>query len=229
MIIISDSHVSNETADDFFKMLEMIEKTDHSVVFLGDIFDLWISIPRYEKPNHKKFIKWCNNQKNKRTIGVIEGNHEFFVARKHGAEFTWAHEEEFTHNGVVYIHGDMINPNDKGYRLLRFLSKNILMKTVFTFLPYGGRVIKWLEDKIGKINPKKRYSLPEDDINRFAKDRFKNGNRIILMGHFHQSKTYRYDDNRVFLLPDWYTTKKISYLDIENRSITSDYCEKILS
>ncbi len=228
MIIISDSHVSNETFDEFFDMLLMIEKTDHSVVFLGDIFDLWISIPRYENSNHRKFLKWCKKQIKKRSIGVIEGNHEFFVSRCHGGSFTWSNEEEFIENDVVYVHGDMININDSGYRLLRVLSKNIFMKTLFRFLPYGGRVINWIEEKIGNINPKKNYNLPDNDINEFAEKKFKDGNKIILMGHFHQSKTYKYDDKRVFLLPDWYTTKKISYLDIENRSIKSDICENIL-
>jgi UDP-2,3-diacylglucosamine pyrophosphatase LpxH len=229
MIIISDSHVSNETADEFFKMLEMIENTDLPVIFLGDIFDLWISIPRYEKSNHKKFLKWCKEQKNNRTIGVIEGNHEFFVAREHHNCFTWADKEEFTKDGIVYIHGDMINTNDKGYRLLRVLSKNLIMKAVFTYIPNGVKVIHWLEKKIGKINPKKRYKLPDNDINNFAKNRFEKNNKIILMGHFHQSKTYEFSDNRVFLLPDWYTTKKISYLDMDKRTIISDHYENILN
>jgi len=45
MIIIADAHIDesrgNESA--FFQMLEAIEKTDHDIVFLGDIFELWIA------------------------------------------------------------------------------------------------------------------------------------------------------------------------------------------
>ena len=63
MIIIADAHVDDAGGHkaDFFQMLRAIEKTNHDVIFLGDIFDLWIALPRYEKDCHKAFLAWCQD------------------------------------------------------------------------------------------------------------------------------------------------------------------------
>ena len=44
LIIITDAHISNENRNvvDFFFMLEKLAANDDDIVFLGDIFDLWI-------------------------------------------------------------------------------------------------------------------------------------------------------------------------------------------
>ena len=61
MIIIADAHVdaAGNNVSDFFQMLQAIEKTDHDVIFLGDIFDLWVALPRYEKDIHRAFSRRC--------------------------------------------------------------------------------------------------------------------------------------------------------------------------
>jgi UDP-2,3-diacylglucosamine pyrophosphatase LpxH len=84
MIIIADAHIDEACGNDtdFFRMLHALENNDHDVVFLGDIFDLWIALPRYEKNSHRQFLSWCQEQKSHRSIGFIEGNHEYFVAQE---------------------------------------------------------------------------------------------------------------------------------------------------
>lgn len=228
MIIIADSHVSEESESDFFYMLDLIGNTDEDVVFIGDIFDLWIAIPRYQKKIHDKFTNWCCEEKKRRVVGLIEGNHEFFAAKIHEKCFTWADGLEYQLNDKLFIHGDMINENDRGYRLLRFLSKNILMKTIFTFMPKGELVIKWLEEKIGKINPKKRYTLPEEDITEYASKRFSSGLRAIFMGHFHQQKEFRYGEKSVFLLPAFMNSKEITVFDEKKGTIEYIHYKKYL-
>ena len=66
MIIITDAHVSKIKGNDasFLKMLEALEKNSQDLIFLGDIFDLWIALPRYEDDIHREFISWCREQKN---------------------------------------------------------------------------------------------------------------------------------------------------------------------
>ena len=50
-----------------------------------NIFDLWIALPRYEDEIHTKFIDWCRKQKHIRTIGYLEGNHEFYYLHVNGS------------------------------------------------------------------------------------------------------------------------------------------------
>src|SRR5210317_281851 len=49
MIIITDAHISKAKGNHaiFFKMLESLEKNNQDLIFLGDIFDLWVALPRY--------------------------------------------------------------------------------------------------------------------------------------------------------------------------------------
>ncbi len=77
MIIITDAHISKTKGNHaiFFKMLEFLEKNNQDLIFLGDIFDLWVALPRYEEEIHQDFIAWCRIQKSHRTIGYMEGNY----------------------------------------------------------------------------------------------------------------------------------------------------------
>ena len=89
MIIVSDAHINKSRGNhsEFFKMLAAIEKTEHDLIFLGDIFDLWIALPRYEEDIHVNFIAWSREQKDSRTIGFLEGNHEFYVGIDKSLDF----------------------------------------------------------------------------------------------------------------------------------------------
>ena len=139
MIIVTDAHISeargNHTA--FFNMLEAIERTEHDLTFLGDIFDLWIALPRYEKDIHIKFINWCLDQKNNRTIGFLEGNHEYYLANQKAQAFTWCSNDAWWHDGAgtLFVHGDQINRKDIKYLTFRKLIKNSIIKYILRSLP----------------------------------------------------------------------------------------------
>jgi len=47
-VIITDAHVHPGfgNAESFFAMLTVLESLPVDVVFLGDVFDLWIALPR---------------------------------------------------------------------------------------------------------------------------------------------------------------------------------------
>ena len=90
MIIITDAHISKSKGNYaiFFKMLESLEKNNQDLIFLGDIFDLWVALPRYEEEIHQDFIAWCRRQKSHRTIGYMEGNHEYYLVKERASDFT---------------------------------------------------------------------------------------------------------------------------------------------
>jgi hypothetical protein len=81
--MIADAHISRTqgNVEAFFEMLAALEDGPSDVVFLGDIFDLWVALPRYENEQHRMFLSWCQRQKGHRRIGFVEGNHEFFLRR----------------------------------------------------------------------------------------------------------------------------------------------------
>jgi UDP-2,3-diacylglucosamine pyrophosphatase LpxH len=215
MIIITDAHVSrtrnNHTA--FFKMLTAIEKTDHGLIFLGDIFDLWIALPRYESDLHHEFVAWCRCQKSERTIGFVEGNHEFYLSNQRDNAFSWCSNGAWwvDEGGLVFAHGDHVNRKDKKYLLFRRLVKSNLTRFLLNHLPYGPQLTESIKRGLKNTNKKFRMQIPYDEIQFFADSRFAEGFDTIFLGHFHQEYCYRNPESKkLFTLPDWLTTHKVT-------------------
>lgn len=226
MIIVTDAHVGqaaeNQTA--FFRMLESFEKTDHDLIFLGDIFELWIAIPRYEEEIHVRFSAWCRRQKAIRTIGFLEGNHEFFLAGEKHAMFTWCPKNAWRHDnsGVLFVHGDQINRKDRMYLLFRKLTKNKITKFILRTLPHGPLLIGSLQRGLNRLNNKSRGYIPEDEIEKFAESRFTEGVDTIFVGHFHREYRYcNFESKELYVLPDWLSTQKITIYQEQPKMITT--------
>ncbi len=233
MIIVTDSHLSkargNYTA--FYKMLEAIENTEHDLIFLGDIFDLWIALPRYETNIHNKFIAWCLEQKNNRTIGFLEGNHEYYLASQRAEAFTWCSNDAWWQDdaGTLYVHGDQINRKDKKYLLFKKLSKNSISKYILQSLPFGPKIADSIKGGLKKSNNKFRLQVPLDEIKFFADNRFAEGVDTIFMGHFHQEYCYRNPESKsLYVLPDWLGTQKVALFQKNPIKISTMHWRELL-
>lgn len=218
MIIIADSHVSRAACNDkiFFKMLEKIEKTEEDLIFLGDIFELWIALPRYEKEIHRKFLYWCKEQKNHRTVGYIEGNHEFFLKKERSECFSWCSSAPcylIDNKENLFCHGDCINRLDKKYLAFRKISKSELSYKLIRIFPFGRQLSEYIKKKLKKSNKSFKKYLPTEEIKLFAEARFQEGVKKIFAGHFHCKYTYSSlnDDNKkLYVIPDWFASKKVA-------------------
>lgn len=226
MIIVTDAHIGKDAGDQtaFFRMLEAFERTDHDVVFLGDIFELWIAMPRYEEDIHARFSAWCRSQKAIRTVGFLEGNHEFYLAEERPATFTWCSKNAWRRNntGVLFVHGDQINRKDKMYLIFRKLTKNKIAKFILRTLPYGPLLVRSIQLELNRNNSKKRGYIPEGEIEKFAESRFAEGVDTIFMGHFHREYRYRNAESKeLCVLPDWLSTQKITVYQQHPKQITT--------
>jgi len=209
--------MAHNNHDAFFQMLSMLEKRDESLVFLGDIFDLWISLPRYEEPIQKQFLQWCSRLKaSGRTIGFIEGNHEFFMVERNKSSFSWSSTREHRDGHTLFVHGDLINSRDKNYLRFRKITKNPITKTLVRYMPMGAALAHKVKNDLKKTNQAFRIGLPQDALECYARDMFQLGVRHILVGHFHQSFRYDGGEKRFLqILPDWYATGMVSFYDGE--------------
>lgn len=209
MIIISDAHIddSSDTAADFFRMLAAIEKTDQDVVFLGDIFDLWIGFARYEKELHKEFLTWCRRQKSSRSVGFMEGNHEYFIARERSDSFSWCSGAAAWRDDQnnLFCHGDQINRLDKQYLRFRKAVKNEITRNIIRWLPWGADMGHILKRLLKNTNHEFRKHLPRAAIDGFAETQFHAGVRNVFVGHFHQRYSYfGPNGGRLHVVPGWY-------------------------
>ncbi len=215
MIIVTDAHVSKARGNDtaFYKMLEAIESTEHDLIFLGDIFDLWVALPRYETDIHINFISWCREQKKYRTIGFLEGNHEYYLASQRAEAFTWCSNDAWWQDnaGTLFVHGDQINRKDRYYLLFRKLSKNSISRYILRCLPFGPKIADSLKEGLKKTNKQYRLQVPWDEVKFFADNRFAEGIDTIFMGHFHQEYCCgNQESKKIYLLPAWLAAQKVT-------------------
>lgn len=213
MILISDAHINcdGETTEQFFSMLSKISKTDHDVIFLGDIFELWIALPRYEQKAHLRFLDWCKREKQNRSIGYIEGNHEFFLNENYSHCFTWS-SADFWHDNKsksLFSHGDMVNKNDHSYRRFKKITKNGLSKFLVQYMPLAPQLVKHIKRKLTNTNKQRGY-LPEDILKDYANETFDDSTTSIVLGHFHCEFHYQNGINDLYSVPDWMATGKVA-------------------
>jgi len=225
MIIISDAHVNEAIGNhlEFFDMLAAFESCDHDLIFLGDIFDLWIAWPRYQREIHQRFLTWCKDQKQHRTIGFIEGNHEYFIAAEKSDFFSWCTDSAFwqDEHGTVYCHGDQINRRDSNYLRFRKLSKNGITKQILRFLPLGPKFVELLKVRMKATNLEFRKRLPMQEIETFAEQRIKEGARTIFVGHFHRAHCLRSPGSlELHTVQGWLGTGKVTIFDQEQRAVS---------
>ncbi len=83
LAVLADVHaVEGEESERVLRnLLEQLSSTDDDVMFLGDIMDLWIGLPKYECKLQRDFLEWCRHEKSRRKIYFVEGNHEYYVAK----------------------------------------------------------------------------------------------------------------------------------------------------
>lgn len=216
MIFVTDAHVAPRlgNVEAFFEMLALLAQTREDVVFMGDIFDLWIGLKRYEGPEHRRFIAWCRAEQDRRRIGFVEGNHEFFVVQRHHRAFTWSDGAalELAEQRLLVVHGDLINRKDLNYLRFRKWSKTQAVRALVWLLPFGATLVERLKKKLKKTNKAFRIHLPEDELAAFAATQLAAGVRRILVGHFHHEYVVAGPaGGSLNVLPDWYATGKVAH------------------
>jgi UDP-2,3-diacylglucosamine pyrophosphatase LpxH len=219
MLLIADSHVqpATERENEFFQMLDWIASTDCDVFFLGDNLDLWIaSGDRYEADVHRRFLAWCEREKTRRRVLMVEGNHEFYLKRHHDGCFTACSETFYKIGDVLFMHGDVAQKRFGFHRCFRVFAKNAFGDWVMGWLPFGpafaGIMKRFLSS--GGLPDFEKLKKPLLYVEKRAKGlcrRF--GVSHVVMGHFHHSVHRELGDGRKFdVIPAWKTEGKIGLL-----------------
>ena len=215
-LFIADAHIQEGTpqAADFHHMLDAISETSHDVVFLGDILDLWIAIPRYEKDRFKDFIQWCQKEKPRRRLVFLEGNHEFFITRRHGDLFHASAVGMLQEGDCAYLHGDHIQGHQFGHWLLHYLTKSLFGICVLTCLPWGPAIANWARRTFSSKAKGTAGHFPLKPIRQWAKREMENGMQHVFLGHFHSYHQWKFSRKRsCTILPAWKFHQEIGLFD----------------
>jgi UDP-2,3-diacylglucosamine hydrolase len=144
VFVISDVHIKSETEGRGKKLLEFFhnlpEDTTH-LVLLGDIFDIWIGPDRYYARKYPQIVSALKNIHGRGVeVHYFEGNHDLYLKNFWQKEMKFfVHEKDFyfqVGDKVVRAeHGDLMNPTDKGYLMLRSTLRSKIARFMMHLVP----------------------------------------------------------------------------------------------
>lgn len=186
------------------------------LILLGDIFQAWVGLPRFETPEIARFVAALREL---RRLGLridyIEGNRDFFLAKSpyRDAFDSVGLETSFEVGGIRYlaVHGDGLNDRDWQYRTWRRLSKSLPVELALRALPrrLAHAMVASTDRRLANTNFKHRAALPEAAIRTFAERRLAEGHDVLLLGHFHEERTWRVGKGEVRLLEAWFKCRRV--------------------
>jgi len=202
---VGDVHLDEGDAAvaEFVSFLGELGRTSRRVVLLGDLFNLWIGLRRLERPHQTTvLVALADLRRQGVAVRYLEGNRDY---RIHGSYAGTAiddasdHEivERFAGRTIWAAHGDLVNTEDRQYRLWRAVSRSALAWRVVRMLPgvLTMRLVGSLEARMRSTNLAHKRTFPERA--------FSLGHDTVVLGHFHVEKEIRLERGRVLVVPEW--------------------------
>jgi UDP-2,3-diacylglucosamine hydrolase len=226
--LVADSHLGDVRAPgpEFAAMLNGLPDA-RAVVFLGDLFQVWLALPKYWDAQARAVLDGFRalQAAGTRTVFVV-GNREFFLprsdaeARARGVPFdaivpgaavlTWA--------GRRYglTHGDVVNRRDSQYLKWRRFSRGRGFEALFRAMPaaLARRIAHRLERALSTTNREIKIQYPADELAAFAAAVLP-GLDGFFIGHFHRDEAIGAPGQTATLriVPDWFSRKAVVRLD----------------
>lgn len=230
IFLVADAHLEDGQALDgeFGAMLEALSRTDYDVVFLGDIMDLWIAKPRYEKGCCQAFVRWCREESARRKVYFVEGNHEFFVASRHREAFTEATAGSLRLGDTLFVHGHLIQGKPWSFnRWFIPLCKSWLGSLVLALMPCGQAFAGRVKRSLGNRHPTPVF--PEEEVRRWAEPlAAKGGLHELFLGHFHKGGSFAVGELECHALPPWKQGGLVALYAHDTHSVTVGNWKELL-
>ena len=192
------------------------------LVLMGDVFQTWIGNPHFETEDVRAVVAALRDLRRRGVrIEYVEGNRDFFLKDSIYADAFDAVvlETSFTVEGVRYlaVHGDGLNDRDRQYLFWRWLSKSRPVRFLVFHIPR--RLAHWLvqstERRLSRTNFKHRAAVPEEAIRRYAERRLAEGHDVLLLGHFHEARTWTVEGGEVRLMDAWFRSRQVEWVGAE--------------
>ncbi|HEX5760242.1 MAG TPA: UDP-2,3-diacylglucosamine diphosphatase [Thermoanaerobaculia bacterium] len=220
--LIADAHLGGPggPAEPLVAQLDTLDPAGcDRLVLLGDLFQAWVGSRKFETPAIAEVAAALRRLRARGVpVHYIEGNRDFFLA---GSPYADAFdgigsEVAFTSGGRRYlaVHGDGLNDRDWQYLAWRGLSKSRLSRLLVlrTPLRFAQRLVHDTERKLSRTNFKHKVRLPEAAVRAYAERRLAEGHDVLLLGHFHEPRTWQVKGGEVRLLDAWFHSHQVEWL-----------------
>ncbi len=214
-IFIADAHLADPDSENYRRLLDFLERQGGNIrtlYLLGDIFEFWIG---YRSVVFAPYVPLLETLRRLRLHGTdivyVEGNHDFRM----GPYFTEVlgcrvladgGPVEIDGRKVFIAHGDLVNPADRGYRLLRRVLRSKPMRWLMAAIPPD---LTWSIAHLSSRQSKKTHAgkkvrwNPRELLAEHARQRFAEGHRVVITGHFHQALLEKSEAGTFIALGDW--------------------------
>ncbi len=207
---VSDLHIASPADPkaqlflDFLKGLSTEADASH-LFLLGDIFDLWLADHGYFIERYRPIVDEIVRLKQDGVdIHYFEGNHDLHLGR------FWADELGLrVHDGPLHIelagrrlrleHGDQMDPDDRGYRFLRWFLRTPPLEFLIFHLP--GKIVAMIGERASVVSrsyTSETKTITDDDAiakirAHAAKAYVERPFDIIISGHLHVRDDYEFE------------------------------------
>lgn len=220
--VIADAHLGGPGGDGeplLRQIGELVGGGCRHLLFMGDLFHVWVGDARYETPEIATVIAALRSWRQEGVrIDYVEGNRDFFLV---GSEYEDAFDRiateialEVAGTRVLAVHGDGLNESDWRYRFWRWASKSLVSRFFVRRLPgaLARRVVHGTEQRLSKSNFRHKNRIPENVIRSYAERRLAEGHDVLLLGHFHEPRRWPVDGGEVRIVDAWYNDDCIDLL-----------------
>lgn len=225
-VFLADAHLRHPADDNYRALLAFLAEQEGRtdlLVLLGDICEFLVGYPETVFPPYVPlFETLARLQRQGTQLVYVEGNHDFHL------------EPGFRHRlpcrilpdggvidldgrRVLVVHGDLANPADRGYRLLRAVLRSAPARLLIGTLPAAWT---WaIAERMSRAskrtrNEKSRRWPARDILVPYAETQLTAGVQAVVTGHFHQPLHEQLSNGELLALGDWIT--QYSYAVWEN-------------
>lgn len=229
-IFLADTHLLDPRDACYRRLLTFLDQQHgnlRSLVLLGDIFEFWLG---YRHTVFSTYLPLLERLRRLREAGTelifVEGNHDFHL----GPYFRETLGCRILPDGgtlerdgrrIFVAHGDLINPRDTGYRLLRRFLRHRWTHRLMMLIPpdTAWRIARWAGNKSARKNGgRDRRQLPREDLLNYARKYFAEGHDTVITGHFHVPLLHKENGHTLIALGDW--SQEASYAVLEDGIFT---------
>jgi UDP-2,3-diacylglucosamine hydrolase len=219
LVFVGDAHFgpADPHLPAFLSFLDGLDRRAGRVVFLGDLFELWLGRPELERPHQHAVLERLTELRRRGVVvRYVEGNRDYRVGDCHvGGALDDATDREITERfggrRLLAVHGDLANPADRQYRAWRRLSRSRVVWVLFNVLPRRARLTlaAALESRLRGTNVGFRRGVPEAAVRRYAEPFFARGCDTVVLGHFHVELRLAAGDRRqILVVPEWRASRR---------------------
>lgn len=197
VFFLSDLHLSSRESPATKRLvgfLREIPQAGDLLLLGGDIFDLFVGNKAVFREKFSAVIDGIQSAAHRGCIvHYLEGNHDFHMAQVFDGQVK-VHSDEFEVQAlgrkILVSHGDLIDPEDTGYRFLRAALRNPILRFLVKIIPGA-----WI-DGIGRKSSKESRKYTDaarvghhERLRKlyldFAREQIERGAKHVLVGHSH--------------------------------------------